>query len=152
MPVISRVVSMILRAGELAFAGIVAGVVGKYLHDYRSGSAQPLARFIYIEVLAGISLLLGLLWLLPFSSGFVHWPVDVFISVAWFAAFGILISFNGTCGRWRATEAFSFLSAIFWLVSALVGIWFIRRERRKAAPVAGTYTRRRWFGHRRSAV
>jgi hypothetical protein len=117
-----------------------------------------LARFIYIEVVAGISILLGLLWLLPFASGFVHWPVDVFISIAWFAAFGILvqwrnthpgacasgtfnwdeISFNGDCGRWRATEAFSFLSAIFWLVSALVGIWFIHRERRKAAPVART--------------
>ncbi|KEF52927.1 uncharacterized protein A1O9_10833 [Exophiala aquamarina CBS 119918] len=158
MPVISRVVSMILRAGELAFAGIVAGIVGKYLHDYRSGSDQPLARFIYIEIVAGISLLLGLLWLLPFASGFVHWPVDVFVSAAWFAGFGVLvqwrnsaqgacagdtfawdqISLRGTCGRWRATEAFSFLSAIFWLVSALVGVWFIHRERRKAGPAAGT--------------
>jgi hypothetical protein len=87
MPVISRIVSMGLRACELAFAGVsatpnrkgplsnraqvVAGVVGSYLDDHR-GNGWPLARFIYIEIVAGISLLLGLLWLLPFAGGFFH--------------------------------------------------------------------------------
>jgi hypothetical protein len=62
--------------------------------------------------------------------------VDVLISFAWFAAFGILVDaihhlpcgsiwswhFRGdsVCARWKAAEAFSFLSAIVWLVSALV--------------------------------
>jgi hypothetical protein len=62
--------------------------------------------------------------------------VDILISFAWFAAFGVLVDtirhlpcgsiwswhFRGdqTCGRWKAAEAFSFLSAIVWLVSAIV--------------------------------
>ena len=62
--------------------------------------------------------------------------VDALISFAWFAAFGILVDaihnlpcgsiwtwyFSGdsVCARWKAAEAFSFLSAIVWLVSALV--------------------------------
>ncbi|OAL40295.1 hypothetical protein AYO20_00031 [Fonsecaea nubica] len=157
MPVISRIVSMGLRVCELAFAGVVAGIVGSYLDDYRHGNGWPLARFIYIEIVAGISLLLGLLWLLPFAGGFFHWPMDIILSFAWFASFGLLvewasgtgcdgdtfdwnqISFHGFCGRYRAAEAFSFLSAIFWILSALVGLWFVHRERRKtvaAAPVA----------------
>jgi hypothetical protein len=62
----------------------------------------------------------------------------VIISFAWFAAFGILVdaihNMNcgsiwawhfttrtvNACGRWKAAEAFSFLSAIVWLTSALV--------------------------------
>lgn len=63
--------------------------------------------------------------------------VDVIISLAWFAAFGILVNAihkfscgsiwhwgglyrNNTCSRWKAAEAFSFISAIVWLASALV--------------------------------
>jgi hypothetical protein len=115
----------------------------------------PQARWIYTEVIAGLSILLGLIWLIPFSSGFFSWPstclshgtykfsciltqalVDILISFAWFAAFGILVDAihhsscgsiwswrfggEGFCGRWKAAEAFSFLSAIVWLVSALV--------------------------------
>lgn len=62
--------------------------------------------------------------------------VDVLISFAWFAAFGILVDAihhlpcgsiwnwhfgsQPLCARWKAAEAFSFLSAIMWLFSALV--------------------------------
>ncbi|KIW99855.1 uncharacterized protein Z518_10783 [Rhinocladiella mackenziei CBS 650.93] len=152
MPIISRILSMGLRVAELAFAGVVAGIVGSYLHDYQTGSGWPLARFIYVEVIAGVSLLFGLLWLLPFASSFFHWPVDLLLSFAWFASFGVLVDYidgtdcdedtfdwsgiteGGFCGRWKAAEAFSFLSAIVWILSAMVGIWFIRRDRRKATP------------------
>ena len=67
--------------------------------------------------------------------------VDVLISFAWFAAFGALVdaimknncgdiwewhSFNSDsmCDRWKAAEAFSFLSAVFWLVSTLLVCFF----------------------------
>lgn len=63
--------------------------------------------------------------------------VDVIISCAWFAAFGILvdaihkfscgsiwhwggITHGDSCGRWKAAEAFSFISACVWMVSGLV--------------------------------
>lgn len=63
--------------------------------------------------------------------------VDFVLALAWFAAFGLLVnalgpvhcggvfhrggdSHGGICGKWKASEAFSFLSAIFWLVSALL--------------------------------
>jgi hypothetical protein len=72
--------------------------------------------------------------------------MDLIFAAAWFSAFGILVSslygrdcgatfsWSGIthasfCSRWTVAEAFSFLSAIFWLVSAIVGICFIAKMR-----------------------
>jgi hypothetical protein len=87
MSLFSSLVSSFLRGAELtagAVSGcpilacwrpidsfqVVAGVVGSYLHDYESGNGWPLGRLIYIEIIAGISILLSLLWLFPFTSRF----------------------------------------------------------------------------------
>lgn len=131
----------------------MVGIVASYLHDYHRGSGLPLARFIYTEVIAAVSILLALLWLLPFAGGFIHWPVDLLLAFAWFAAFAVLVNFinnhtacrgsaygirrNNVCGRWKTSESFSFLSAIAWLASALLGLWFIRRERSKRVRADG---------------
>ncbi|KAI9675536.1 MAG: hypothetical protein M1829_003340 [Trizodia sp. TS-e1964] len=163
MPVTARLVSIPLRIGELAFGATVAGLVGKYLHDNDANDNLPGKRFIYTEVVAGLSILLALLWLIPFADGFIHWPVDLLLFVLWIVAFGLLVDFigplncgsvfawgditqQGTCERWKAAVAFTFLSAIFWLASALVGLWFIHRARRghPVAATSTTTTRRRW--------
>lgn len=60
-------------------------------------------------------------------------------------------SFNGGCSEWRADLAFTFLSAICWLVSALLGIYWVHRHRRGAPATAaadGTHNRRRWYRSR----
>ncbi|OKL64539.1 hypothetical protein UA08_00662 [Talaromyces atroroseus] len=152
MPVISRLFSVILRVAELACATVVAGIIGYYLHEWTNDHLDAWAegRWIYTEVVAGLSLLLGLLWLIPFAHTFFIWPIDIILSLAWFASFGLLvnalgdincggafswggITHNDICGRWRAAEAFSFLSAIFWLVSGILGIYFVWRVDRRSA-------------------
>lgn len=133
---------------------MVAGIIGSYLHGYDQTNSWPGARFIYTEVVAGVSILFALCWLLPFTGAIIHWPADIIISLAWFAVFGLLVNYiNGTncdssvfnwagltqggvCNRWKASEAFSFLSAIFWLASAVVGIWFVHRVRKDRAVAA----------------
>ncbi|KAI0454360.1 integral membrane protein [Xylaria acuta] len=154
--ILARLVSIILRIAELAFATIVAGINGDYLHEVRNASSWSQGRFIYTEVVAGIAIFFSIIWLIPFSGSFTHWPVDFLISVTWFAAFGLLVDYLGgscggvfdwnnlhiirgdQCGKWKAVMAFSFLSAICWLVSAIVGlVWVHDRERR-------TYQRRTW--------
>ncbi|KAL1982752.1 hypothetical protein VTN96DRAFT_934 [Rasamsonia emersonii] len=143
MPIVSRLLSVVLRIGEIGFGAIVAGIVGYYLNQL-DGSGWPEGRWIYTEVIAALSILLGLFWLIPFASTFFVWPVDVVLALAWFAAFGILVDeLNGLpcgtiwdwgyindyndCSRWRAAEAFSFLSAITWLISGLLGLYFVWR-------------------------
>ncbi|KAK2808423.1 hypothetical protein FQN49_008718, partial [Arthroderma sp. PD_2] len=154
MPVFSRLISPIFRVGEIGFAAVVAGIIGSYLRSFSrsNGGDFPQSRWIYTEVIAGLSMLLGLLWLFPFSWSFRTWPLDFILSLAWFASFGLQVNSLGSrncgsafqwtgftsgnpCGRWRAAEAFSFLSACFWMVSALIGIWFTFRKRNDA--VAG---------------
>ncbi|KAI9367503.1 marvel domain-containing protein [Aspergillus egyptiacus] len=149
MPVISRLVSIILRIAQIAFGAIVAGVVGWFLDRFGDADLWFQPRWIYTVVVAGVSILFGLIWLIPFSSGFFTWPLDLLISLAWFAAFGVQVDGNDRlgcgsiwrwgsitddtfCGRWKAAQAFSFLSAIFWIASAIVGIWFTFRVRRHA--------------------
>lgn len=87
---LDRIVSMVLRAAELVFAGIVAGVTGDYLRRSHADSWAN-GRFIYTEVVAGLSMLFALLWLIPFSSTFIHWPMDIFFSILWWVVFGLLV-------------------------------------------------------------
>jgi hypothetical protein len=85
-----RILSFVLRAAELAFGAIVAGLLGHFL-DNSNASAWANGRHIYTITVSALSMLLALLWLLPFSSAFVHWPVDLFISILWWVAFGLLV-------------------------------------------------------------
>ncbi|TQS32806.1 hypothetical protein Golomagni_06868 [Golovinomyces magnicellulatus] len=155
---LARFVSIGLRTAELVFACIVAGVTGDYLHK-SNASSMSLWRFIYTVTVAALSILLALLWLIPFSSTFVHWPVDIFISILWWISFGVLVNFIGDncgavfnwsnvhprgdqCGKFKADIAFAFLSALLWLVSALVGLlWLKKREKRVVKEHHG---HRRW--------
>ncbi|DAA77200.1 TPA_exp: Uncharacterized protein A8136_6460 [Trichophyton benhamiae CBS 112371] len=168
MPVFSRIVSPIFRIGEILFGAVVAGIIGSYLRSFsRNNNGDfPQSRWIYTEVIAGVSILLGLLWLFPSSFSFKTWPMDVILSLAWFASFAVQVNSLGTrncgtafqwtgftngdpCGRWRAAEAFSFLSACFWIVSALIGVWFTFRKRNEAVAGDGV-SGRKWY--RRHAV
>ncbi|KAF4982898.1 hypothetical protein FZEAL_1594 [Fusarium zealandicum] len=166
---LDRIVSLILRAAELAFAAIVAGVNGQYLHQADGASSWALGRFIYAEVVAGLAILVSLLLLIPFSSTFIHWPLDIFMSINWWIVFALLVDRLGNscghifnwenvhpvhgdeCGKNKAVIAFSFLSALMWLVSALVGFFWVRRREHQAARADAAHAgRRRWF--RRSRV
>jgi len=96
---LADLLSIILRLAELAFAAIVAGLTGVYLHAVQGTSAWNLGRFIYTEIVAGLSILFALVWLFPFSGSFIHWPADLIISIMWFVAFGLMVDWlNGACG------------------------------------------------------
>ncbi|KAL6866225.1 hypothetical protein ACO1O0_002332 [Amphichorda felina] len=165
---LDRLLSLLLRAAELGFGAIVAGVNGEFL-DTSSADSWTLGRYIYAEVVAGIAIFFSLIWLIPFSSTFTHWPLDIIISLCWWAVFGLLVddldgsacggvfywgnvSLRGDpCGKFKTVIAFSFLSAVLWLVSALIGyFWTSRREHRAARAEVAHSRRRRW--HRRSYV
>ena len=93
------IISIILRLAELAFATIVAALNGRFLHAVRGTSSWNLGRHIYTEVVAGLSILFAIIWLFPFASSFIHWPMDLVISVMWFVSFGLLVHWlNGACG------------------------------------------------------
>jgi len=163
MPVkpFSRFLSFLFRIGEVAFAAVVAGVVGHYLREWSDCHGCEKGRYIYTEVIAALSLFFGVILLIPFTSSVVAWHLDLLLSLAWFAAFGLLVDALGDigncgspwdwsglasntddCSRWKAAEAFSFLSAIFWLASAILGIYYIW----SVGGSGRTSQRRYWYG------
>ena len=77
---------------KLAFAAVVTGLTGEYLHETRGQSTWSRKRFIYTIVVSSLSIFLSLLWLLPFSGAFIHWPVDIIFFGLWIAAFGLLVN------------------------------------------------------------
>lgn len=135
--ILTDLLSLLLRIGELAFSATVAGLTGEYLHKNRGQRASQHKRMIYTITVAAISILFSLLFLLPFLGSFAKWPVDLVLFVLWIVAFALLADFNGdnncggvwnwggitnrdACGRYKANMAFSFLAAIFFLVSAII--------------------------------
>jgi hypothetical protein len=161
--------SFLLRIGELIFSTIVAGINGAYLHDIKGAPAWSKKRFIYTEVIAAIGILFSLLFLIPFASSFIHWPVDLLLFVGFMVAFGLLANFiapmncgsiwnwhgitgKGVCSRFKADIAFCFLASIVFLASAILGFMVIRRHRTRATAVAGDGVgtnagrgRRKWY-------
>ena len=169
--VVANLASMVLRLAELAFAAIVAGLTGKYLHATKGATAWQQGRFIYTEVGRPVNersgkgkqpddgendgqashdlgvderllrvcfvcrILIGHHILTDFDSAVFDWSN---------------VGFNGaaSCSELKASLAFSFLSAILWLVSALLGLYWVRKHTRTAAPAATTYRRRRWYRSR----
>jgi len=158
--ILTDLVSLCLRVGELAFSATVAGLTGQYLHQHKSSSAWSEKRFIYSEVVAAIGILFSLLFLLPFASSFLHWPADLLLFVMFIVAFALLTNYIGPmncgsvwnwhgitgkseCSKFKADIAFCFLAAIFFLASALIGLWVVHRHRTTSNTT--TTRRRRWY-------
>ncbi|KAE9378377.1 hypothetical protein N431DRAFT_328815 [Stipitochalara longipes BDJ] len=155
--------SLCLRVGELAFTAVVAGLTGEYLHQHKGASAWDEKRFIYTEVIAAIGILYSLLFLLPFMSSFWHWPMDFLLFAGTLIAFALLAHYDNTCGsiwnwngitggnycdKFRADLAFLFLASMFFLASALLGLYVIHRHTRTTHVDKTRTTRRRWYSSR----
>ncbi|KAH8820858.1 integral membrane protein-like protein [Xylogone sp. PMI_703] len=151
--------SFCLRVGELAFSTIVAGLTGDYLHRTRHASSYANRYFIYTEVVAAIGILTSLLFLLPFATTFIHWPIDFINFILFMVAFGLLTDWIGPmncgsvwywgdiigdsqCSKWKADIAFAFLASIFFLASCLLGLYVVYHLRRTDRAGAGRY---RWY-------
>jgi preprotein translocase subunit SecG len=156
---IDRFFGLVLRAAELAFGAIVLGITAWYI-DHSANSSWADGRFIYTLVVSCLAVLASLIWFLPTTNSFSHYAFDFLLFVLWIISFGLLvdqigdscggvfhwdnIGFRESCGRFKALEAFTFLSAIVWLVSAILGVYFMNK---RTAVVDGPH-RSRWYRYR----
>lgn len=94
----SKVVSVIFRIFELISAAIVAGLVGEYLHYVSEANAHAEQRLVYTVSLAGISLLVCLVCMIPLKFAFYGFVLDFILFIMWMTSFGLLVgvseSFN----------------------------------------------------------
>ncbi|KAF3004269.1 hypothetical protein E8E13_008290 [Curvularia kusanoi] len=167
---ISRAVSVALRFAQFVCAAIVLGLSAYFLHQYDAHHVGPFNRLVFSTVVSAITVWLAVLWMALDHSTVIHIGTDLFFCAAWFAVFGLLQDYyddqikcgsvwnwgsigvtNNYCGQWNAAQAFSFLAAVFWFASFLVGILAWSRARATVAADGAPVARHRgWF--RRSHV
>lgn len=158
--ILSRVLSIVFRFAQFVCAAVVLGLTAYFLHQRREHGQGPYARLVYSIVWSVISVIASLVLMIPFTSSIINYVFDFLVAAGWFAAFGLLVRwFNGTgcgsiwnwsgiqhggyCNQWKAAQAFSFLSAIFWLASMLLGIMVYHRLSRSVVATDNA-PRRRW--------
>lgn len=86
--IVSRLVSLFLRFGEFVSGAVVLGLVAWFLHEHDKWGVGPVAREIYTIVIASLSVVFSLFWMIPTTHSMLHYPFDLLMSAAWFAAFG----------------------------------------------------------------
>lgn len=88
MGTVSRVLSVLLRLGELACGAIVLGILGRFF--YLAGDAgivDPDGRLIYTTVVASLTIIDAIVFMPPFAYSFWSFPIDFILFVAWLVAF-----------------------------------------------------------------
>lgn len=137
---ILSIISISLRVAQFITATVVLGLTSYFLHEYDNHSAGNFNRLIYSAVISAISVCLSFFWTILPHATWAHIGADLIFCAAWFAVFGLLQSYyddincgdtwawgsinftKNYCGQWNATQAFSFLAAIFWFASFIVAL------------------------------
>jgi hypothetical protein len=135
--IIPRLTSITLRFAQFVCVAVVL-VQASYLlhHQQHQYYNDSYGRLAYSVVIAIISLIASLTWILPITSHIVNVIGDVLLCSAWFAVFGLLQDWyqnamscgsiwawnemslrNSLYSKWNNAQAFSFLNAVSWFAS-----------------------------------
>ncbi|KAF1917942.1 hypothetical protein BDU57DRAFT_182156 [Ampelomyces quisqualis] len=151
--IFSRLASIILRMGQFVFAAIVLGLTAYFLYQRSRHGVGPFGRIVFSVIWSSLSIIAAIIWVIPTTSSMTGYVSDFVFTAGWAAVFGLLVRyFDGVncgsawnwtgfslsrdnyCGQWRAAQAFSFLSLVFWFATFLLGIITVHRLSRRAAP------------------
>jgi hypothetical protein len=126
--IVTRLVSLILRAAQFVFAVIVLGLTAYFLHERLSHGVGPLGRVIYTVIWSSLSIIFSIIWMIPTKSTIASYGSDLrtfltsplppslttltpplVFTAGWAAAFGVLVRYFNTqsCGSAWAWTGFS---------------------------------------------
>ena len=88
----SKVVSVLLRIGELISACIVCGIMGRYLSLQHDANASYNSRIVYAVAMASISIFFSIVLMPPLKYSFMAFPLDLVLFVCWIVCFGLLVN------------------------------------------------------------
>ncbi|ORX98674.1 hypothetical protein BCR34DRAFT_640649 [Clohesyomyces aquaticus] len=121
----SKILSVILRAGELCSFSIVIGLLGRFFYLFHLGTDESLnGRLIYAEVIAGLSIVASILLMPPLKYSFCAWPVDVVLFICSIVAFGLLADLSSGCSSHWYWNYWGYYWGRFWTVAPRATIGF----------------------------
>ncbi|KAF2826199.1 hypothetical protein CC86DRAFT_382271 [Ophiobolus disseminans] len=151
--IVSRVISLTLRIAQFVFAAVVLGLTSYFLYQRNRYSVGPFGRVVFSVIWSSLSIIFSIVWAIPTTSTMISYGSDLVFTAGWAAVFGLLVrwfnragcgsawnwsgfslSRSNSCGQWRAAQAFSFLSLVFWFATFLLGVITYHRLSRRAAP------------------
>lgn len=122
MSAASKILSVILRIGELCCSLIVLGLVGHFF--WRVGQANTYAdnRLVFTIVLASISTVLSLLLMIPFKFTFYACAIDFVMFALWLIDFILLELLTGihTCNSAWYYNYWGYYWGGFWRTPIIV--------------------------------
>ncbi|KAK4643941.1 hypothetical protein QC761_0047500 [Podospora bellae-mahoneyi] len=89
----SRVLLVLCRLGELVCGAVVLGLLGQafsLIND--AGVLEPEGRLIYTAVVASLTMIDSLIFIVPFAYSYWSFLLDFILFVLWIVAFGLLES------------------------------------------------------------
>lgn len=75
--IITRLVSLILRAAQFIFAAIVLGLTAYFLHQRLRHGVGPFGRVIYTVIWSSLSILFSIIWMIPTKSTIASYGSDL---------------------------------------------------------------------------
>ncbi|CAP61069.1 uncharacterized protein PODANS_3_385 [Podospora anserina S mat+] len=115
----SRVLLVLCRLGELVCGAVVLGLLGQafsLIND--AGVLEPEGRLIYTAVVASLTILDSLIFIVLFAYSYWSFLLDFILFVLWIVAFGLLESLTGihTCSSFWFNNYWGY----YW------GRWYVR--------------------------
>ncbi|KAK5656549.1 hypothetical protein OQA88_4528 [Cercophora sp. LCS_1] len=131
----------LLHFGQFVLAVTVCGLYGVELDRARKAGVHADGKWVYAEVIGGLSAITSLLYFLPFILRFaLVWVWNLTLFILWIALFGLFGKMyigenpegNGDIKRMKTAVWVVLANAILWLI-ATIGYfvyWWGHRERR----------------------
>lgn len=147
--IISRVIAFVIRLLEFANALLVTSLAAWFLNVRHTHSIGPEGRLTFSVTVGITSIVLSIVWLIPFTWTFLHYPLDFIMSFGYFTIFAVtqewiyhvggcgrVFNWNGVyqfsaCQEWRTMIAFAFIGGVLWLISGVLSIYVFHIGRNK---------------------
>ncbi|EON65715.1 hypothetical protein W97_04954 [Coniosporium apollinis CBS 100218] len=128
-----------IRALQFIFAITVAGLYGTDLANAQKANKYADSKWVYAEVVAALSAITVLVYLIPFIKTWIFFIWDVILFILWTAVFGVFGQLyinekpegNGGIQRMKNAVWIDLINMLLWFVTACYGafLFFFHRRR-----------------------
>ncbi|KAH0604750.1 uncharacterized protein H6S33_006418 [Morchella sextelata] len=137
-----------LRTIQLLIALVITGIYGRDLAHASQAHEPADSRWVYAMVVAALTILVSLLFLVPAVRSGRFWPADGVLFFLWmvlFALFGRLYigedcEGSGACHRMKTAVWFDLVGMLLWLGSFVGGAFLFWREKHSRTIYTGRGT------------
>lgn len=135
------IVHTVIRFFQFVFAITILALYGQDITDQRhAGHAD--GRWVFAEVVAGLSAVTALIFMVPFFKTYKAFGWDVLLFFLWVVVFGIFghLYIPLQPQRERSAAWIDLINMLLWLVSALFGVFMFWKSRNQKSLHTGRAT------------